>query len=164
MDVPVVRLAVAADAAAINDILNYYVIHSTATFITVPQTIEERLAWLRDRQEIHPVIVAELDGLVAGWASLSMFRPRQAYRQTAELGVYVRDDLHRRGIGRALVSELIVRARALGHHVIVGGCCHESTASVALMQSLGFAEVARFREVGRKFDRWLDVIFLQRFV
>jgi L-amino acid N-acyltransferase YncA len=161
MGAPAVRLAVPSDAAAINDILNYYIVHTTATFITVPNTVTERVVWLNDREAIHPVIVAELDGFVAGWASLSAFRPRQAYRQTAELGVYVRHDLHRRGIGRALVSELIVRARALGHHVLVGGCCHESTASLALMESLGFTQVARFREVGRKFDRWLDVIFLQ---
>jgi L-amino acid N-acyltransferase YncA len=158
---PAVRLAVPSDATAINDILNYYVVHTTATFITVPGTASERLVWLKERDAIHPVIVVEHDGSIAGWASLSAFRPRQAYRQTAEVGVYVRHDLQRRGIGRTLVSELIVRARALGHHVLVGGCCHESTASLALMESLGFTQVARFREVGRKFDRWLDVIFLQ---
>jgi L-amino acid N-acyltransferase len=159
--IPQLRLAQPSDAAAINDILNHYVVHSTATFITVPQTLEERLTWLGDRQDMHPVIVAELDGAVVGWAALSAFRTRQAYRQTVEFGVYVRHDLHRRGVGRALVAELIVRARALGHHVLVGGCCHESTASLALMESFGFTQAARFREVGRKFDRWLDVIFLQ---
>ena len=159
-----VRTATEADVTAITDIFSHYVVHSTATFMTSPPTLEQQRTWLRDREPIHPVIVAEAEGLVVGWASLSAFRTREAYRQTAELGVYVRHDRHRQGIGRTLVGELIVRARALGHHVMVGGCCHESTASLALMASLGFTQVARFREVGRKFDRWLDVIFLQLFL
>jgi L-amino acid N-acyltransferase len=161
LQTPEIRDATPADVAAITGILNHYVVHSTATFITTPQTVEERLEWLTDREPIHPVVVAVAGSEVIGCASLSSFRPREAYRQTVEFGVYVRHDRHRQGVGRALVADLIARARALGHHVIVGGCCHESTASLALMQSFGFEQVARFREVGRKFDRWLDVIFLQ---
>jgi phosphinothricin acetyltransferase len=159
-----VRLATDADAPAINDILNHYVVHSTATFILEPQTLEERLEWMHDRGSLHPVIVAELDGAIAGWAALAPFRARQGYRQTVEFGVYVHHDRHRQGLGRALLADLIARARAAGGHVLIGGCCHESEASLALMQSFGFTEVARFREVGRKFDRWLDVVFLQLFL
>jgi phosphinothricin acetyltransferase len=156
------RLATRADAGAINDIQNHYVVHSTATFLTEPLTLEQRLAWLEGRSPAHPVIVAESGSAVVGWASLEVFRARPAYRHTAEFSIYVHRESHRRGIGRALLGELVSRARALGHHALVGGCCSESAAVIALLEASGFSRVAHFREVGRKFDRWLDVVFLQR--
>lgn len=156
------RTATRDDCPAINDILNHYVIHSTATFITEPQTLEERYEWFDERGERHPVVVAAIDDGVVGWAALSTFRVRAAYARTAELGVYVHHDHHRRGIGRALVDELIARGRAAGLHVIVGGCCSESTGSIGLLEASGFSRVAHFHQVGYKFDRWLDVLFFER--
>lgn len=96
------------------------------------------------------------------WGALEIFRSRPAYRHTAELSIYVDHEWHRRGIGRAILADLLTRARALGHHALVGGCCSESTAIITLLEGSGFSRVAHFREVGRKFDRWLDVVFLQR--
>lgn len=157
-----IRLATRADAEDINDIQNHYVVRSTATFLTEPLTLEQRLAWLEGHSPAHPVIVAQADGLVAGWGSLEVFRARPAYRHTAEFSIYVHHERHRRGLGRALLADLVTRARALGYHTLVGGCCSESTAIIALLEASGFSRVARFREVGRKFDRWLDVVFLQR--
>ena len=157
-----IRLATRADAEDINDIQNHYVVRSTATFLTDPLTLEQRLAWLENRSQAHPVIVAQSDGLVAGWGSLEVFRARPAYRHTAEFSIYVHHEQHRRGIGRAILADLLARARALGHHALVGGCCSESAAIIALLEASGFSRVAHFREVGRKFDRWLDVVFLQR--
>ncbi|MBI3044472.1 MAG: N-acetyltransferase [Betaproteobacteria bacterium] len=157
-----IRLASRDDAGAINDIQNHYVVRSTATFLTEPLTLEQRLAWLDGRSPLHPVNVAQVGGAVVGWGSLEVFRARPAYRHTAELSVYIHPDWHRRGIGRAIVNELLARARALGHHALVGGCCSETTAAIALLEASGFSRVAHFREVGRKFDRWLDVVFLQR--
>ncbi len=157
-----IRLAARADAEDINSIQNHYVVHSTATFLTDPLTLEQRLNWLGNRSQSHPVIIAQSDGLVAGWGSLEVFRARPAYRHTAEFSIYVHHERHRRGIGRAILADLTARARALGHHTLVGGCCSESTAVIALLEASGFSRVAHFREVGRKFDRWLDVIFLQR--
>ena len=157
-----IRLAFRADAEDINDIQNHYVVRSTATFLTDPLTLEQRLAWLENRSQAHPVIVAQSDGLVAGWGSLEVFRARPAYRHTAEFSIYVHHEQHRRGIGRAILADLLARARALGHHALVGGCCSESAAIIALLEASGFSRVAHFREVGRKFDRWLDVVFLQR--
>lgn len=156
------RTATRDDCAAINDILNHYVVTSTATFITEPQSLEERLEWFDGRSKKHPVVVAELDGHVVGWAALSMFRVRAAYASTAELGVYVHHTYHRRGIGSLLVAELLARARAANLHAIVGGCCSESTGSLALLEASGFRRVAHFHEVGFKFGHWLDVIFLER--
>ena len=97
-----------------------------------------------------------------GWAALSEWKERAAYARSVEASVYVRADRHRRGIGRALLVDLVDRARALGHHVVIGGACTEHPASIALQESVGFEHVAHFREVGFKFDRWLDVVYLQR--
>jgi phosphinothricin acetyltransferase len=157
-----IRLAARADAGDINSIQNHYVVNSTATFLTDPLTLEQRLAWLENRSQAHPVVVAQADDSVVGWGSLEVFRARLAYRHTAEFSIYVHPEWHRRGIGRAILADLTTRARALGHHALVGGCCSESTAIIALLEASGFSCVAHFREVGRKFDRWLDVVFLQR--
>jgi L-amino acid N-acyltransferase YncA len=157
-----IRLATRADAEAINQIQNYYVIHSTATFLTEPFTLEQRLAWIEGRSPSHPVTVAESNGSVVGWAALGEFRSRPAYRHTTEFSIYLHPDWHRRGIGRALLADLTERARAIGHHALVGGCCSESTAILALLEASGYKRVAHFPEVGRKFDRWLDVVFMQR--
>lgn len=156
------RLATRDDAEAINGIQNHYVVHSTATFLTEPLTLEQRLAWLDGRLPAHPVIVAQAGDAVVGWGSLEVFRSRAAYRHTTECSIYVHPEWHRRGIGRAILADLLARARALGHHALVGGCCSESTAVIALLEASGFSRVAHFPEVGRKFDRWLDVVFLQR--
>ncbi|HVZ20219.1 MAG TPA: GNAT family N-acetyltransferase [Vicinamibacterales bacterium] len=154
-----IRPARHEDAAAIAGILNYYVIHTTATFRTEAELADERL--LHDRDPRHPVAVAESAGRVVGFAALSSFRPRAGYSLTAEVGVYVHEHWHRRGIGRALVRDVIARGRGAGLHAVVAGCCTESVASIGLMESLGFTRVAHFREIGRKFDRWLDVVFLE---
>ena len=156
------RSATRDDCPAINDILNHYVTTSTATFITEPQTLADRQEWLDGRASHHPVVVAHVAGRVIGWAALSTFRTREAYARTAELGVYVHRDYHRQGIGRLLVAELIGKARVAGLHVVVAGCCSESLASIALLEATGFRRVAHFHEVGFKFGRWLDVIFLER--
>jgi L-amino acid N-acyltransferase YncA len=157
-----VRDAAKADAGAINAILNHYVLTSTATFILEPVTLEERQKWLAGHGAPHPVILAEIDGMTVGFGSLSAFRPRAAYAHSVELSVYVHPRFHRQGIGRLIVESLLSRARALGHHVVVAGCCGESQASIALLKSFGFTPAGHFREVGRKFDRWLDVVFLER--
>jgi L-amino acid N-acyltransferase len=155
------RTATLADAPAINDIFNHYVVHTTTTFCTEPTSLEEREKWLSQRVEAHPVIVAEWGRRVVGFGALGAFRPRAAYARTVEMSVNIHRDFHRRGLGRAIITELIARARALGHHALVGGCCGENTPSIALLENFGFARVGHFPEVGRKFDRWLDVVFLQ---
>jgi L-amino acid N-acyltransferase len=157
-----IRLATPGDAGVINDIQNHYIVSSTATFHTEPLTLEERLAWLKNRSPAHPVTVAQAEGAIVGWGAIEIFRGRPAYRHTAELSLYVHHERHRRGIGRAIVADLVTRAHALQYHALVGGCCSESTAVIALLEALGFDRIARFREVGRKFDRWLDVVFLER--
>ena len=157
-----IRLAARGDAGNINDIQNHYVVGSTATFHIEPLSLEERVAWLQNRSAAHPVTVAHVDSQVVGWGALEVFRGRLAYRHTAEFSVYVHHDWHRRGVGRAIMVDLEQRARSLRYHALVGGCCSESAAVIALLETLGFERIAHFREVGRKFDRWLDVVFLER--
>jgi L-amino acid N-acyltransferase len=159
---PSIRLATAADLPAINDIYNYYVDRSTCTYQLEPETMEARRAWFDGHSpEKYPVTVAEWDGQVVGWGSLSKFRERAAYAPTVEASVYIRHDLHRRGLGRRLLEDLIQRARAIGFHSMIGGVSADQTASVALQESLGFVRVAHFKEIGLKFGQRLDVVFLQ---
>jgi L-amino acid N-acyltransferase len=158
---PVIRAVIPGDAAAISDIYNEAVLNSTATYQEITETLEDRLQWLAGHGPEHPVLVAEIDGVLAGWASLSRFHPRSAYRFTVENSVYIHVDHRRRGLGRALMEDLIERAHQLGYRSIVAGISGDQEPSLRLHHSLGFKEVGRLREVGFKFGRWLDVVTMQ---
>jgi phosphinothricin acetyltransferase len=137
---------------------------STCTFQLEPTTLEERRAWFEGHSPLHPVTVAIEDGRVMGWGALSPFRERAAYRHSVESSVYVREGHHRRGLGRALLVDLLHRASALGHHTVLAGITADQPASLALHHAVGFVQVAHLREVGFKLGRWLDVLYLQRHV
>lgn len=158
---PTLRLATAADLPAINAIYNHYVHTSACTYQYEPETDDARRAWFAEHGEKHPAIVAVEAGEVLGWGALSPFRTREGYRFTVEVSVYIRHDAHRRGIGRAILDDLIERARKLGYRTLIGGASAEQAASIALQESMGFQNVGCFKEVGYKFDQWLDVVFLQ---
>ena len=161
MTAAAIRLATEADIVAINDIYNHYVLHSTCTYQDEPEPIEGRQSWFSHHGEKHPVTVAEANGQVAGWASLSPYHPRSAYRHTVENSVYVHHEHHRRGIGSALLRDLIDRSRAIGHRAIIAGIDGEQAASVALHTKFGFQKVGHLVQVGFKFGRWLDVIYME---
>lgn len=156
-----IRPAIAADLVAINDIYNHYVRHSTCTYQEELEAIEARRQWFERHGELHPVIVAETDGQVIGWGSLSPYHPRSAYRRTVEDSIYLHPQHHRRGVGARLLQELIGRARKLGHHAIIAGADAEQTASIALHRKFHFQEVGCLKQVGFKFGRWLDVVYLE---
>lgn len=156
-----IRAATVEDLPAINDIYNHYVLHSTCTYQTEPGTAEERAEWFAQHGPAHPVVVAEDAGEVIGWGSLSRVHVRQAYRFTVEDSIYVRHDYRGRGAGSALLAELIERARALGHHAVVGLIDAEQEASIRLHRRFGFEQAGRLRQVGYKFGRWLDVIYVE---
>lgn len=158
----VIREATVADLPDIDGIYNHYVATSTCTYQYEPTTPEERLAWFRARGPNHPVTVAVVEGEVVGWGSLSEFRARAGYRFTVENAVYVRHDRQRQGIGRRLLGDLVERAAQLGHRSIVAAISAEQHGSIRLHEQAGFVEVGRLREVAVKFDRWLDVVFMQR--
>ncbi len=156
-----IRLATVEDLAAINDIYNHFVLHSTCTYQEEPETMADRRAWFQNRAPAHPVTVAVVANEVVGWAALSPYHRRAAYRHTVENSVYVAHAYHGRGIGRMLLQDLIDRARAIGHHSMIGVIDAEQAASIRLHESMGFREVGRMRDLGFKFGRWLDVQYLQ---
>ena len=155
-----IRLAAVEDLEPIREIYNYYVAHSTCTWQIEPETAEERRQWFAKRSDRHPATIAELNGEVVGWGSLSGFNSRCGYAATVEFSVYVRHDRQRRGIGRMIVVDLIERAKTAGHHAVVGIISADQTASLELQESLGFKTAGRLPELGRKFDRWLDVVYM----
>lgn len=150
------------DAPAIQAILNHYIAHSTSTFMTEPVTLESRRAFMTERGERHPIWVAELDGAAIGWAALAPHQTRGGYGHTAENSIYLHPDHTGGGIGSRLLARLIASAQQHGFHCLVAGACAEQAASIALHERAGYRRCAHFREVARKFDRWLDVIYLQR--
>ncbi len=155
------RDATADDLPAINDIYNHYVLHSTCTYQLEPETLEDRKRWFEAHGDRYPVVVAQIDGRVVGWGSISKFHARAGYDPSVEASVYIDQAYHRRGLGRTLLEHLIERARAAGFHTIIGGASAEQTASIALQEGLGFQRVAHFQQVGQKFGQRLDVIYLQ---
>jgi phosphinothricin acetyltransferase len=157
-----VRSAHRGDLEAINAIYNHYVLVSTCTYQYEPTTLEERVAWFEEREPAHPVTVALRAGEIVGWGSLSPFRARIGYRFTVENAVYVRHDLHRLGIGRRLLSDLVERGAAAGHRVIVAAISAEQEPSIALHRAAGFVEAGRLRQIAIKFDHWLDLVLVQR--
>lgn len=158
----IIRDANLADLPAILAIYNHAVLHTTAVWNETPGTLEDRQAWLAEKHRRgFPVLVAEREGQVCGFASYGDFRPWPGYARTIEHSVYVDPAAHRLGIGRALMVELIARARQAGYHCLIGGIDAANAGSIALHQALGFAEVGRLPQVGRKFDNWLDLLFLQ---
>ena len=157
----VIRPAKDSDLVAINDIYNHYVRHSTCTYQEEIEPIESRRQWFHRHGEQHPIVIAELDKQVVGWGSLSAYHARSAYRRTVENSVYVHHEFHRRGIGSLVLKNLISHARNLGHRAIIAGIDAEQNASVALHAAFEFQHVGRLKQVGFKFGRWLDVIYME---
>ncbi len=170
-----IRLAEVADAEAIRTIYNVEVLGSTNTFDMVPRTRAEQEAWILEHSGVHPALVAtlpadpEADGpigasgeIVLGFGSLSAFRERSGYSATAENSVYVDRAQRGRGVGKALLDELLVRASAHGFHSLIARIAGHNETSIGLHRAAGFELVGVEREVGRKHRQWLDVVELQR--
>lgn len=153
-----IRPALITDVPAITDIYNHAVLTSTASFDLEPKSIEDRECWLSEREERHPVFVAEEDGVVLGWAALSRISPRAAWGATVEISVYIHDEHKRKGVGRALSLRLLEQAPRVGVHSVLARICTENLGSIAMVRSLGFVESGTVHEVGYKFERWLDVV------
>ena len=159
-----IRPAVAADLPALLDIYNDVIATSTAVFALAPTTLEERSAWFEGRIRAgYPVLVAEGADGVIGFASFGEFRGAwPGYRYSVEHSVHVRQDWRGRGVGSRLIEALLPIAQKMGKHVIIGGIEAANEASLRMHERLGFERVAHFREVGHKFGRWLDLVFMQR--
>ena len=156
-----IRLAVPADAEAIRAIYNHEVVSSAATFDIVERSEEDQAAWLAERSGAFSVLVAEVDGAVAGFASLSSYRERAAYRSTVENSVYVGAGHRGLGIADRLLGALLEVGRTSGFHSVIARIGGGNAASMALHAKHGFTEVGVERQVGRKFGRWQDVTVMQ---
>jgi phosphinothricin acetyltransferase len=161
-----VREATAGDLPAIRRLYNALIPTTTVAWRDEPASEAEMRTWFAGQHEAgHPVLVGELDGEVVGYTAWTTFRGGTrflGYRATVELTIHVDGDHHGRGVGRRLLAELIDLAGTRGIHVLVAGIDADNTASIALHEAMGFTEVARMPEVGRKFDRWLDLVLMQR--
>jgi len=157
-----VRLAQRSDAEAIREIYNVEVLGSTVTFDLIPRTLEEQVAWLDEHAGAHPAVVAVDGPLVVGFGSLSPYRDRPAYATSVEDSVYVHRDYRGQGVGRLVLDELIRLGRDHGFHAVIARIVGGHEASIALHQECGFEAVGVEREIGRKFQRWLDVMLMQR--
>jgi L-amino acid N-acyltransferase YncA len=159
-----IRRAEVRDLAAIRDIYNHAILHTTATMDTEPKTLAEREAWFARHDDRFGVFVAEREGQVVGWGSLSRWSDRGAYEETAELSFYVHHERRGGGVGRALLVELLATARRANFHVILSRIVEGSDASLHLHRAFGFESIGLMREVGRKFGARHGVHLLQAFL
>lgn len=158
-----IRQATEADLPGIFAIYDHEVLHGTATFDTEPRSEAGRLEWLRDDGNgKYPIRVAEAGGAIAGWARLHAWSNRCAYARAAENAVYVHRDHRGRGVGHALLAELIRLAPARGVQVLLARIVEGNPASVALHEAHGYRTIGVMRRVGEKFGRVLDVRLMDR--
>ncbi|MGF6305987.1 L-amino acid N-acyltransferase YncA [Bradyrhizobium sp. i1.8.4] len=159
----IIRSATEQDIPAITAIFNEAVANSNAIWTEKQDSDAERLAWMEARQGLgYPVLVAAEGPVVLGYGTFGDFRAFPGYRYTVEHSVYIHADHRGRGLGRVIVDELIAAATALGKHVMIAGIDGGNQTSLRLHAQAGFVEVARMPEVGRKFGRWLELVFMQR--
>lgn len=160
-----IRDAEESDLPGLLAIYNDVIATSTAIYSYIPTTLEERTTWWRTRIGTgYPVLVAVDASGVLGFATFGDFRTWPGYRFTVEHSVHVRADTRGRGVGKELVAALFPRAEALNKHVMIAGVDAANEASIRFHERLGFQKCGHLREVGHKFDRWLDLVFLQRWI
>ena len=156
-----VRNAKKDDVSQITDIYNFYILNTTVTFEKTPisnEIIEDRIS---QTQAKYPWLVLEVEGQIQGYAYATEWKPRGAYRHSVESTVYLRDGQSGNGYGSALYSALISQLKKLNVHTVIGGIAQPNDGSILLHEKFGFKKVAHFKEVGFKFDQWVDVAYWQ---
>ncbi|HDR2333740.1 TPA: L-methionine sulfoximine/L-methionine sulfone acetyltransferase [Enterobacter kobei] len=144
------------------EIYNHAVLHTAAIWNDKTVDTDNRIAWFEARTLAgYPVLVSEENGVITGYASFGDWRAFDGFRHTVEHSVYVHPDHQGKGIGRTLMKALINEARTIGKHVMVAGIEAQNQASIHLHETLGFVTTGQMPQVGTKFGRWLDLIFMQ---
>jgi L-amino acid N-acyltransferase len=157
-----IRDATQRDLPQILEIYNEIILHTTAVYYYEPHTLDMRREWFESRKKQgFPVFVAEEDGIILGLSSFGSFRAPTAYLHSVENTVHVAAHARGRGVGKSLMPPLIAAANKMGMHTIIAGIDATNEVSLHLHKSFGFEEVAHFKQVGFKFDRWLHLKFLQ---
>ncbi|HMW10838.1 MAG TPA: N-acetyltransferase family protein [Bacteroidia bacterium] len=156
-----IRSATADDIPFITEVYNDAIINTTATFDTEVKSIEDRMLWFNNHDGNHPIIVAENDGVLSGWASLTAWSDRCAYNGTAEVSVYVHKQHRGRGIGKALLEILILKGESKGLHYLLSRIASGNEASIHLHTIFGFRHIGIMKEVGFKFGNYVDVHLME---
>jgi len=158
----VIRPAVHTDIPAITGIYNEAIIKTNASFDVEPKSEAEQLEWFEAHGAKNPVLVAELDGQVTGWASLSSWSDRCAYANTAEISIYVLEQFQSQGIGKKLIEAIATAGEKAGLHTIISRIVNGNDASIHLHEQVGFRHIGTMKEVGYKFGELLDVYLMQK--
>ena len=162
MNQPIIRQATEEDVPVILELVNHEILHTTANYSYEPNTLEVQMGWFRNlKRGGFPILVATIEGQVVGYGTYSAFAKRAGYRFTVEHSVYINNDFHGRGIGRQLIEELIRIAKAENRHAIIARIDTQNEGSIHFHEKMGFTKVGRLKEVGFKFGKWLDVIYME---
>lgn len=160
--VPIVRDANEDDLPYITEIFNEAILNSNAIWSEHIVDIANRRSWLHERQKVgFPVLVAQMNGKIYGYASYGPFRQFPGYAHSSELSIYIHKDSRKKGIGKVLLAALIEKARDNNVHVLIAGIESENKASIALHEKLGFKVTGCMPQVGIKFGKWLDLVLMQ---
>jgi len=159
-----VRLARAVDSEPVAGIYNQGIADRGATFETEPRTAADMARRIEEDSERFPVLVAEEEGVILGWASIGLYRERRCYAGVGEFSVYIHRDARGRAVGRELLAELIVEARRRGYWKLLSRVFPSNAASLALCRALGFREVGTYEKHGRLDGKWLDVVIVERLI
>jgi len=157
-----IREAKISDINEITAIYNWAIINTTATFDNETKSIDEQKSWFYKHGNKNPIIVAEINEKIVGWASLSKWSDRCAYSDTAELSLYVKEGFMNMGIGRKLMKKIIEKGNNIGLHVLIARITEGNENSIHLHESFGFKHIGIMKEVGKKFEKLLDVYLLQK--
>ena len=164
MDISI-RAAAERDVQRILEIINYEIEHSTVVYDYEPRTYAQQLQWFQKKQaDQMPVIVAEELNQILGFATYGIFRPWDAYQYSVEHSIYIDKSARSKGIGKLLMTELIQLAKSGGYHTMIAGVDGSNEGSFEFHKRFGFEEIGTFKQVGYKFDQWLDLRFLQLFL
>ncbi|NJB71474.1 phosphinothricin acetyltransferase [Saonia flava] len=157
-----IRPAILKDVPEILTILNHEIKNSTVIYDYTERTLNQQTQWFYTKQEAKmPILVAEKESNILGFGSFGIYRPWEAYKFSIEHSIYVSSASRGLGIGKLLMEELIILAKLQGYHTMIAGVDADNKESYKFHEKFGFKEVGRFNEVGYKFDRWLDLIFMQ---
>ena len=158
----IIRRAKAKDLKAITDIYNEAILTTDATFDTELKTMAEQKVWFADHGPKNPILVALSEGIVCGWASLSKWSTRCAYADTAEISVYVKESYRGQGVGKQLMNRILKEGEEVGLHTVLSRITGGNNISIHLHEKSGFEHIGIMKEVGKKFDKLLDVYMMQK--
>ena len=158
----IIRPAVAEDVQSILTIVNYAILHTTSNYNYEPQSLDIQMAWFEDKQKHgFPVVVAEFDGVVIGYGAYGTFREKIGYQYTVEHSVYVSEHFIGKGVGKLILTALIAFAKSSGIRTMIGAIDAENQGSIDFHKKFGFTECGIIKDAAFKFDRWLDLLFMQ---